>query len=183
MISEDFRNYANSQNNSANGGQNAQLHVIFLDMGAGPKRYVWRASEVYRGHGDHTEQRLIQRFWHDFNQMRRQGANYRLCRVEVFTRFNTCVHCTGDLLRFKNDLARVMQRVHKAAFDVADRGNVYLPREGDAQISVAEGLYRKEAASSSLRLDGWVVETRGPAGIHVSDLSTLGTQADPIVLN
>lgn len=183
MISEEFRQYANAQNNSAGGGQNAQLHVIFLDMGAGPKRYEWMGSEIYSGHGDHTERHLIHRFWQDFFNMRRLGANYRLCRVEIFTRFNTCVHCTGDLLRFKTALASVMEHVHSAAFNVADRGNLYLPREGVAQISFAEGQYRKDAASSSLRLDGWVVETRVATGIQVSDLSTLGSAADPIVLD
>lgn len=183
MISDAFRAYANNKNVAAGGRQNAQLHVIYLDMGAGPKRWEWMGTEEYLGHGDHTERRLINRFWTDFNQVHRYGAHYRLCRVEVFTRFNTCVHCTGDLIRFKHQLRQVMERVEEAKFDVADRGNVYLPVEGNAQITIPEGLFRKEAASSDLRLDGWVVETRIRTGTHVADLSTLGTAADPIVIN
>jgi hypothetical protein len=180
MISPQFSNYAAQQNMNAQGGQNAQLRVVFLVMHNGASRREWLGTETFAGQGDHTERRLIQRFWADLAAMQRPvGAILRLVRVEVFTRFNTCLNCTDDLVNFRRNLAVRMTNVQQVQFDVADRGNVYLPFEGNNQISTTEGLYRREAASTALRLDGWIVTN---SNLAPQDIATLGTVNDPIVL-
>ncbi|MDP5211295.1 hypothetical protein [Microbulbifer sp. 2205BS26-8] len=183
-IQDKFRKYADTKHSNAHGSQNAQLKVIFLyQYQAGFSRSEWQGTETYSGHGDHTEKRLINRFFIYLNQNFSQHVRLRLASVQVFTRFNTCLHCTNELLNFQRRLEQRMEGVNKQQFIVADRGHVYMPSESSGQISVAEGLYRKEVASSELRLKGWTVETRTERKIKVSDISTLGSPEDPIVLN
>lgn len=186
-ITQDFREYANQQNQKAGGAQNAQLQVDFEipgpSFGQADKK-TWRGSLVYDKGQPHTERLLIAAFWRDYRGLGlRQPA--RLLHVQVFTRFNACLSCTDDLINFSTELQRLMN-AGAAQYDVADRGNLYLPEEGlpRRQISIEEGKHRRGAAYTSLRFSRWVVEFMdGPPPRRVTlDLSTLGTQADPIVL-
>ena len=180
-ITEEFRRFANVQNQKAGGAQNAQLQVDFdIPSGRGGwESKCWRGTRVYLS-GAHTERELIQHFWRDYGTLRFNGLA-RLRQVQVFTRFNACLGCTEDLVGFWTRL-QGFANAGAALYDLADRGNVYLPHEGSAQISIPEGKFRKETTSTALRLKHWTVETQGPNGRIVQTLDTLGTREDPIVL-
>ncbi len=158
------------------------MRMILLDFSNGepPIRRVWRSSHTYYPqHGPHSEAILINQAKLAITGLHVAPGNLRLARVEVFSRFNPCRNCAQALINFKQWLSvnAANHNAAGAAFDVAYTGRVYVGHGESAESA----LMGREASSTALRLAGWTV-TEGLVMQHVTTAATLGTQADPIVI-
>jgi hypothetical protein len=181
-ISDGFRDWSIRLNTDAEGSQNAAMRIVLLDFSNGepPTRRVWSGNHTYYPQfGPHSEAILINQAKLAITGLHVAPGNLRVARVEVFSRFNPCRNCAQALIDFKQWLSVHAANPNHAgaAFDIAYTGRVYV---GHGE-SAAAALMGREASSTALRLAGWTV-TEGLAMQQITTAATLGTQADPIVL-
>lgn len=152
-VSDEFKKHAEDVNARA-GAQNASLRVIYLQPSStGMTRKVFLQSEIYPQHGPHTEENLIKKFWATVPSV----TGLRIIRVELYSRFNTCMHCTELMIKFKQDLCNRMALQTCSNFDILLGGHLYLPIENDVQITQKEAFRRLELEIRNLCLNNWRV--------------------------
>jgi hypothetical protein len=180
-ISAGFRDWSLRLNGEAEGAQNAAIRMILLDFSTNPPtRREYTANHTYPQHGPHSEAVLINGAKLALTGLHVAAGNLRLVHVEVFSRFNPCRNCAQALIAFKQWLAlNATNNFAGASFDVAYTDRVYV--DNNNRESAAAAVMGKEASSTALRLAGWTV-TEGLVHQQIATAATLGTHADPIVL-
>jgi hypothetical protein len=155
--------------------------MIVLDFStAPPTRREYSAHHTYPQRGAHSEVVLINSAMHWLTNLHVVAGNLRVTHVEIFSRFNPCRNCAQALIAFRHWLsAHATYNFAGANFDVAYTGRLYV--ENNNHESEAAARFGREASSTALRCAGWTV-TEGLALQQIATAATLGTQADPIVL-
>jgi hypothetical protein len=179
--SDAFRQSAMALNTEADGSQAARIKLVALDMRPSPaKRLEFETSHIYYPQtGPHSEAVVMDAALTWLIQHHVPSLSLRLCQVQLYTRFNPCPTCADRIVAFRSSLLQRARNGVRPTFHLLYSYKTYFGPGGT--WSAAEGIFQRQAASTTVRQGGWVV-TDGLTNPVVYTGATLGTAADPITL-